>query len=478
MIEMTGHVTVADIASLAASDAQVAVEAGVRHEIENAALRAKELSRRYPTYGRSTGVGANRLTSVATGDSEHGLRLLRSHATDAGSPVAPRAVRAMLGVRLAQLCMPGSGVRPEVLDGLARMLNEDALPLVLEYGGIGTADLSALAGTALTLMGERPATRPFEPMALWGSENALPFMSSSALTVGRGCLAVSELDALLRAVLLSFGLSFVALNGNTSPFSAAAARASASPGMTTVAERLRSIVGNAGDPARIQDPYGLRAFPINTASAWAAVERLRSQLEMLLNVAQENPLFVLEGEGAVVHHAGFYQSALGLATDGVNAAIAQTAPITLSRIRMMNEPDMTGLRPFLAEGPSGASGLMMVEYVAAAALADLRQGAQPASLGTVVISRGTEEDASFATQAVGQLEQVVAALRVLLACELVGSARLLRQRRLEPADMPTEVLGQAMQLAMKLPDRGEDRALRDDIAEAQLILNELAELST
>ena len=38
------------------------------------------------------------------------------------------------------------------------MLNEDALPSSAQYASIGTGDLGALAGTALTLIGERPAT--------------------------------------------------------------------------------------------------------------------------------------------------------------------------------------------------------------------------------------------------------------------------------------------------------------------------------
>jgi len=474
---MTGNTTLADVVSLSLADSSVTVDPAIRSAIADAAVRADALSRRIPTYGRSTGVGANRLTEVDAADTEHGLRLLRSHATDAGAPLPTRAVRAMLAVRLAQLCVPGSGIRPEVLDGLVGMLNRDALPTVLEHGAIGTADLAALAGTALTLLGERPATRPLEPMPRWGSENALPFMSSSALTIGRAALAVGELDRLLPAMLVSYSLSFVALDGNPSPFTPAAVRASATPGMAEVAGLLRGLIGDPAVPARIQDPFGLRAFPINAAGAWAAAGRLRDQLESLINVAQENPVFVLDGDGDVVHHAGFYQSALGLATDGLTLALAQTAPITLSRIRMMNDPDVTGQTPFLAEGPAGASGLLMLEYVAASALVDMRQAAQPASLNTVVLSRGTEEDASFATRAVAQLEASVEALRVMLGCELVESARLLRRRGYSAGDMPTDRLRRAALVALRLPSEGEDRALRDDLAEAQFLLAELARLT-
>ena len=87
------------------------------------------------------------------------MRLLRSHAVDAGDPLDDRTVRAMLAVRLVQLCVPGAGLDPEILGGLERMLNEDALPELLQYASIGTGDLAALAGTALTLIGERPGSK-------------------------------------------------------------------------------------------------------------------------------------------------------------------------------------------------------------------------------------------------------------------------------------------------------------------------------
>ena len=161
---------------------------------------AAELSTRSDIYGRTTGVGANRATAVSPTDSEYGMRLLRSHAVDAGDPLDDRTVRAMLAVRLIQLCVPGAGLDPAILAGLETMLNDDALPELRQYASIGTGDLAPLAGTALTLIGERPASKPLASMAKWGADSALPFMSSSALTVGRGCLALDELSRLEQGV--------------------------------------------------------------------------------------------------------------------------------------------------------------------------------------------------------------------------------------------------------------------------------------
>src|SRR6185312_1051424 len=113
-----------------------------------------------------------------------------------------------------------------------------------------------------------------------------------------------------------------------------------------------------------------------------------------------------------------------------------------------NDPDTNGGNPFLAADAAGSSGLMMVEYVAAGAIAEIRNAAQPASAGTLVLSRGAEEDATFASQGAQQLERSIAAYRVLLGCELLGTVRLLRQRGLD--DQYAGVIGDALALVADL----------------------------
>jgi histidine ammonia-lyase len=141
---------------------------------------------------------------------------------------------------------------------------------------------------------------------------------------------------------------------------------------------------------------------------------------------------------------------------------------------MLNDPETNGSNAFLAAAQDGSSGLMMVEYVAAGAIAEIRAAAQPASVGTLVLSRGMEEDATFASQSALQLERSVAAYRVLLCCELVGAVRLLRQRGLH--DRFTGVAGQAVALAADLPWNDDDRDLRGDLAAAGVLLDDLGRL--
>ncbi|MWV48563.1 histidine ammonia-lyase [Rathayibacter sp. VKM Ac-2803] len=474
MIALDGTAGIGDIVALADRRDRPALGPGALDAVADAARAADRVAEHTPVYGRSTGVGANRATAVSS-DSGHALRLLRSHAVDAGPALPARAVRAMLAVRLNQLCLPGSGIAPEIVTGLLRMLEADALPEVRALGSIGTGDLTALAGAALALLGERPTSSPLPPMAPWGAGSALAFVSSNALTIGRACLAVDELARLDRAARVVFALSAVALGAEPGALSIRAAEAAAAPGVVAVAEEVGGLLAGVADSgllgARVQDPYGLRVFPHTQGALAAARDALADRVSGLVRAGQENPLF---HAGSVVHHGGFFQAALALAAESALLALAGTTATTLSRIRLLNEPEYTGARPFLATGPAGSSGLMMVEYVAASAIAEIRSSAQPASLGTVSLSRGTEDDAPFASQAVAQLERALPAYRVLLASELLGAGRALRQR--ERTAGHTGALGLAVAVVGTLPVDDSDRDLRPDLERAGAALEELAAL--
>lgn len=454
-----------------AQGAPVALAPGVLSDLEHRYVQAEQISTRQSVYGRSTGVGGNRLTSVDPEDEDHGMRLLRSHAADVGPSVPRSAVRAMLAVRLSQLAQGGSGINPEVVAGLERMVQMGALPELKTIGSIGTGDLAALAGTALALTGERPTTAPFEPISPFGMESALPFMSSSALTIARAALALDELHRLERAGRVIAALSALTVQANPQAFSKTAAKATAAPGAARVALEMRKHMNRMSVPARIQDPYGFRAYVPSHATVLTAMETLQARLEELAASAQENPLFDFLNSKAV-HHGNFHQVALSLALDGMNLALAQCAPLVISRITMLHEPAFSGLKPFLARGPSGASGHMMTEYVAAGALAELRAAAQPASLGTVTLSRGAEEDASFATQAVVQFERAVEHYRPLLAVELLSAHRAISQlgRR-----APKRLLPVVAFLHRELPVVDADHDLRPEIEKAAALLDDLAD---
>ncbi|MEV5146454.1 aromatic amino acid ammonia-lyase [Streptomyces sp. NPDC052727] len=600
-----GGLTLPALIRLADGTAVPAVDPGALDRVRRARETADRLAATGRWYGRGTGVGAHRSVAVDPAEeTAHGLRLLRSHAGGAGPLLPARTVRAMLAIRANQLLSGGSGIHPSFVTALTDALRLGVHPAVNEYGGVGTGDLTALAQTGLTLLGERPWLAPDDSPAspraggtvpvgeragvgpglgvgevpecpaaagpavggvgtgervtvggvgtgpgevpgggVLGGErspsgggapgavavgaeqaalaaadltgtvdgvhvgearprgvgdgdrtagelpapvtlragDALALLSSNALALAQAALAGHETELLLRATHVVAALSLAAVSGSPEAYAAPVHALRPYPGPVRAAAEVRRLLGLPDDPAaglgnglpaagrRIQDPYGFRAFPQVHGAALDASAALRRIVETEINCPSENP--VLTPEGHLYHHGGFFAAPLALALDGLNLALLKTAQLSAARLSALSRPDLTGLPAFLATGPAGSSGTMILEYTANSALAELRSSAAaPASAGHAVLSHGLEEAAGFAGQAARQTERARAAYATVLACELVSAVRALRLHP-EPPALPALTLA-----AATLPTGVEDRPLTGDIETATELLPRLAEL--
>lgn len=436
---------------------------------------ADELSTERVVYGRTTGVGANKDDLVEQHDSaEHGLRLLRSHAGGSGELMPAGQTRAMMLIRLNQLVAGRSGIGPATITALAEALRRGALPSAHRLGAIGTGDLAPLAETGLALAGERPwLTGGVAPVPIREGD-ALAFMSSNAATLAEATTAVVTLQNLTRAGHVITALTYMALDGNPEAYATPVHEARPHPGQSACAAEMRRLLGLDSTPTpggRIQDPFGLRAYPQVQGAAVDAQHYLRDVLAIEINASPENPMISVVHRDAY-HHAHFHTAYVASALDWVRATVHQAAELSTARLSDLVEPEFTGLRPFLAAGPAGSSGVMILEYVAHDALAELRHTALPATLGTAVVSRGMEDHASFSTQAARATTAAAGAYRQLLACELVAAVRALKMRNAALADIPVRAAYE--HAADTLDARTEDRPLTDDIHRAADLLNDLA----
>ncbi|MGP4050349.1 aromatic amino acid ammonia-lyase [Streptomyces sp. 2A115] len=491
---------VTDVVRLANGAARPVPGTEAMKRVEESWDAARQMAATGRVYGRSTGVGANRNEDVPTeAAADHGLRLLRSHAGAIGAELPAREVRAMLAVRANQLLAGGAGLRPSVVTALCQALETGAYPVVNEFGSVGTGDIAALAQMGLALAGEHPwrgadasagtsagasvgedaaeGVGAPEPQPL-DNNDALALISSNALTLGQAALALHELRGLIGATQVVAALSLVAVDGSYEAYAAPVHAARPHRGSTEVARRMRELIGAADRPTpplgRIQDPYGFRCLPQIHGPAHDAADALEEVLAVEINAAAENPLICTE-DMAAYHHGGFYQAQLALALDHFRLALTQVARLSTSRLSTLNEPAYTRLRPFLADHEPASSGVMILEYAAGAALGDLRAFSAPASLGHAVLSRGVEEQASFASLAARQTLRACAAYRLVIGCELVAAVRALRQRDLRPD--PELPVARALELAESVLDADPtDRPLTDDVTSAATLLDRFTDI--
>lgn len=441
-------------------------------------------------YGRSTGVGAHRGVAVEERDGDgHDLRLLLSHAGGIGEPLPVRQVRAMMVVRVNQLLAGGSGLRPGIATAVLAALRAGVHPPVNEYGAVGTGDLTALAQLGLALFGHGPwqydrsgGEEPFPEALRIESGDALALLSSNALTLGQSALACHDLGGLLRAAHLVAAFSLYAIDGSLEPYAPEVHRAHPHPPTRRAAAHVRRLLGAPersapSSSARVQDPFGFRCFPQAHGPATEAWTALDGVLSVDLNSAAENPLIGWDeatGRPVAHHHGGFFATPLTLALDQVGLAVLGTARLSAARLSGLGRPELTGLRSYLADESSAGSGMMILEYSAAAAIAEIQACATPAALGHVVLSQGMEEAASFATQAARKTLRLTDAYRLVLGCELVAAVRALRRRGAVPD--PGTPAGRAYaRAAAVLNPSMEDRPLTHDVATAAELLAEFAE---
>jgi histidine ammonia-lyase len=341
------------------------------------------------------------------------------------------------------------------------MLNRDSLPVVREFGSVGTGDLPALAAVGLALCGESPLDPPLPGHLISRPADLISVMNSNAAALGDAALAHADLSRIARGAVRTAALTCIAVDGNAHAFGEVVAQASPLPGVAETCTQMRSWLGIAGQPARVQDPYGLRALPQVHGAFLDKLGRVGEVVTAMSSAPAENPLF-LPGH-PVTHHAAFHAAHLGQALDAVVSAAAQSAQLSFERLSMLMNAELTGLRPFLAVGTPETSGLMVFEYVAGSALVRLRALAAPAGVQSLTLSGGAEDDASCASESARQALDAAESYLVVLACEMVAAVRALRLRGRDPG-VPFGVLN----------GPSEDADLTGDLELAQELLPQIS----
>ena len=204
-------------------------------------------------------------------------------------------------------------------------------------------------------------------------------------------------------------------------------RARPHSGQALVASRIRKTMQHSSnleshaDCDRVQDPYSFRCAPQVHGPANEALHRLYEVISIELNSATDNPLIFPDtnnpGPHEVVSGGNFHGEVLGLAADAMNAAVFELASISERRMDTMLDANRSSLPAFLASQSGLESGLMIVQYSAAASVADMRAHTRPHSTFSLSTSANQEDHVSMAATAAWHLLQASQRLADVLACE-------------------------------------------------------------
>ncbi len=434
-----------------------------------------------PVYGVTTGFGD--LENVAIRRSDV-LRLqenlVRSHAVGVGPALPEDAVRAALLIRANALAKGYSGVRPSVVELVLGMLNAGVHPVVPSRGSLGASgDLAPLAHIALVMIGEgeavvrgrrmagRAALRAarLRPVRLEAKEG-LAVLNGTAVMAGVGCLAVADALRLLKDAVVAASMSFEALRGSPAPFDERLARLKRQPGQRLVAGNLSKllkgsrIVTSHPGPHRVQDPYSLRCIPQVLGAVHETIHFARNALEIEVNSATDNPLVFPQAD-EVLSGGNFHGQSVGMALDFLALGLTVLGGVAERRIARLVDARVSDLPPFLTAGSGLRSGMMMLQYTAAALASENKVLAHPATADSLPTSANQEDYVSMGQTAALKARGVLENSRRIVAIEYLCGAQGLEFRRpLRPGAGPAAAL---RAIRARVPRLLEDRSQSPDI---------------
>ncbi|WP_199036026.1 histidine ammonia-lyase [Glycomyces salinus] len=451
-IKETG-VNAADVVAVARDRAEVVVgdDAIEAMRVSRAIVDGIDRDGR-PVYGVSTGFGALAGTFIEPerrAELQHAL--IRSHAAGVGDPMPAEVVRAMMLLRLRSLAMGRSGVRPEVANAIADLLNAGITPWVPRHGSLGASgDLAPLAHCAMVLLGEgwvttengeRADARPIleaagiEPIEL-SSKEGLALINGTDGMLGMLILAVADAKHLLTMADVTAALTIEAMLGSDRPFQAELHEIRPHPGQSASAANIHRLLQDSEimDSHRddmlhaVQDAYSMRCAPQVAGAARDVLAHAEQVAERELRSVVDNP--VVLPDGRVESTGNFHGAPLAYAADFLAIAAADAGSISERRVdRLLDVTRSRGLPAFLSPDPGVNSGLMIAQYTAAGIVEDNRRLAVPASVGSVPTSGMQEDHVSMGWSAGIKLREVLDNLGSLLSIELLAAVQGLQLRQ-------------------------------------------------
>jgi histidine ammonia-lyase len=186
-----------------------------------------------------------------------------------------------------------------------------------------------------------------------------------------------------------------------------------------------------------------------------------------MNAATDNPLVFADGR--VVSGGNFHGEPIALAIDYAKIALAELASISERRTARLVDAHLSGLPPFLSETPGVSSGLMIVQYSAAALVNEMQTLAHPSSVDTIPTSASQEDHVSMGATGALHLRAVLESAETVLAIEALCAAQGLDFR----APMrPGAGLGRAHAvLRARVAHLVEDRSPAPDVAAARELVH-------
>src|SRR5688572_20823528 len=400
--------------------------------------------------------------SSGAGDSVHEL--------DPGNYFAAEVVRAALVIRLNTLLKGFSGVRVELVNCIAEMINHGVVPLVPTRGSVGSSgDLCPLAHLFVVLLGQgKFYLATDEP---WGNlrdaaslnehlaplppsyKEGLALTNGATFSAAQLALAVHDAEHLAAVADVVTAMSVEAICGRTRAFDEAVHLARNMPGQRDSAASIRAHLrgSDLADRSRsLQDAYSIRCSPQVHGASRDAIAYAKMVALAEMNAATDNPLYFPElgrrpfdvqarlqrgdaeaelGDELAFSAGNFHGQPVALASDFLAIAVAELANIAERRTQLLLDKNHNRNLPANLIARRGVnSGLMLSQYLQAAIVSENKVLTHPASTDSIPTSANTEDHNAMASIAARKLRTVMQNCQTVLAVNLMVAAQAIDWR--------------------------------------------------
>ncbi len=178
---------------------------------------------------------------------------------------------------------------------------------------------------------------------------------------------------------------------------------------------------------------------------------------------------IATGGGLVISGGNFHGEPVGLALDFAKLAVAELGSISERRTALLVDARLNGgLPPFLATSSGVDSGLMILQYTAAALVSENKVLVHPATADSIPTSANQEDHVSMGSIAARHARTVIEHVERVISIELIVAAQALDLRlELVPGTKPGKGV-EAAQAAIRavIPRLDGDREPGPDLGAA------------
>lgn len=419
-------------------------------------------------YGVTTGFGSLSSQVIAASDTALlQLNLIRSHAIGTGPAVTPAIVRSMLLLRLNCIAKGCSGVSLATVETLLAALNKDVLSEVPEQGSVGASgDLCPLSHLMLGLIGEgrilNPKSGKFEDAAavlqefeikplVLGAKEGLALNNGTQFITSYLAQAYILANRALYAGTIASALTLEMLHGTATAFDERISAVRPHAGQVAVAQQLRGYLSPPSQIAKelvknVQEAYSLRCVPQIHGTVFDLLQQVQTILCVEINSANDNPLIF---GNEVLSGGNFHGQYPALASDLLAIAMSTLANVCERRLERLVNGNVNidkgqakkHIPSFLVDNAGLNSGMMILQYQAAALAAENRHLAAPASIHTIPTCENQEDVVSMGGWSARKALQSAKNCARVVAAELYAGAMASHYTEQKTTDFLQQIIG-------------------------------------